>query len=377
VETAPARPPDGRRDSPGRTGDGNDSEASRAGVRLLERGCLPAALRCAACERDFALPHAGGECFQQSIPFARGLQERDEPDLEERLFVGDEVMLAYASRDLSQELEHSVIYVGERVFAVSLGRGGSSPPPALFCADCGTNIVSRMNDKRSACYTWDRLIEFAPRKLNHRWSLLGFGLGRVAAVPDPAKAAGMAHPDSRVRAYFFARELIGDDACSRREMCIRAMRLQIPLAEAEAALAALGASYILGSEGEDVITFGAPPPLSQAPPPSWAAEGDKAMPHTRSSSELPSVAKGSARADRNGRSAPATAPSTRLWSAETDLREIWRAFCSDLRLHRMYNITPGELQALAHAAMMGEFDSKQDLLFTLRVIRGEKLGSDV
>jgi len=50
-------------------------------------------------------------------------------------------------------------------------------------------------------------------------------------------------------------------------------------------------------------------------------------------------------------------------------KEIWASFCADAELRRTYNIKDDELAMLSRTAMLGNWTSKTDLLFMLRVVR--------
>jgi len=50
-------------------------------------------------------------------------------------------------------------------------------------------------------------------------------------------------------------------------------------------------------------------------------------------------------------------------------RAVWEEFLADVSLQRTYNIQPEEIESLGTAAMLGNFNSKTDLLFMLSVIR--------
>ena len=50
-------------------------------------------------------------------------------------------------------------------------------------------------------------------------------------------------------------------------------------------------------------------------------------------------------------------------------KQIWDSFCADTELRGTYNIKDDELAMLSRTAMLGNWSSKKDLLFMLRVIR--------
>jgi len=50
-------------------------------------------------------------------------------------------------------------------------------------------------------------------------------------------------------------------------------------------------------------------------------------------------------------------------------KAVWEAFCNDDELKRANRIKPEELVALSRLAMFGTLSSKEDLLFTLKVLR--------
>lgn len=53
-------------------------------------------------------------------------------------------------------------------------------------------------------------------------------------------------------------------------------------------------------------------------------------------------------------------------------RSVWESFQSDDELRRANHITDAEMKALERVSMLGQVMSKQDYLFILSVIRGEK-----
>lgn len=213
---------------------GSDTDRCVAGVRLLEHETRLSELKCLACASEFPRPRDSGQRFEVSLRFADGSRENDE--VEGRLFVGGTVTLAWVNRSLSAELDGTAIYVGEPVIVGSLETGPLASGLALFCEDCGLNIASHANETSWSQYAVDRLVELVPERFTRRKSLATAAQG--AALADP-----------RVRAYFFARQIVADGGCSRRGMCIRALRAQVPLAEVEVALMAMGASYAV-EDGE-------------------------------------------------------------------------------------------------------------------------------
>lgn len=352
----------------------NNAGDPASSVYLLERGSVPAALRCAACGRVSLLPHMGGERFKQSLQFMREVPERSNLNVEGRLFVGETVKLAYASRDLSRELEHSVIYIGERVMVAALSAGKSSATLAIFCESCGTNIASHVNNPDRFHYAWDRLIELAPQRLIQRWKQFRIGPWRKSAAEQLDEANEIARAsaldDPRVRAYFFARDVIADGACPIRQMYVRALRAQVSLPEAKAALAALGASQMRNQAGEEVIIPGKAAALEQTPPPPWATQAAETASRARAVESQ--VTAGQADGVSGAQPSIAAAVPRRRPQKRPNMRELWLAFCNDMQLRLDYNISAQELAALAEVAMMGEFESTQDLLFMLRVMRGER-----
>jgi hypothetical protein len=52
-------------------------------------------------------------------------------------------------------------------------------------------------------------------------------------------------------------------------------------------------------------------------------------------------------------------------------REMWRHFCDDQSLRQTHQITDHEMAMLERTALLGEFNSAEDLLFILNAIRDE------
>jgi hypothetical protein len=57
-------------------------------------------------------------------------------------------------------------------------------------------------------------------------------------------------------------------------------------------------------------------------------------------------------------------------SSKPSRREMWSQFCDDRSLRQTHQITDHEMAMLERTALLGEFNSSEDLLFMLKVIRG-------
>lgn len=57
-------------------------------------------------------------------------------------------------------------------------------------------------------------------------------------------------------------------------------------------------------------------------------------------------------------------------SSKPSRREAWRHFCDDQSLREIHQITDHEMALLERTALLGEFNSAEDLLFMLKAIRG-------
>jgi hypothetical protein len=57
-------------------------------------------------------------------------------------------------------------------------------------------------------------------------------------------------------------------------------------------------------------------------------------------------------------------------SSKPSRREMWSQFCDDRSLRQTHQITDHEMAMLERTALLGEFNSTEDLLFMLNVIRG-------
>jgi len=57
-------------------------------------------------------------------------------------------------------------------------------------------------------------------------------------------------------------------------------------------------------------------------------------------------------------------------SSQASRRERWRRFRDDRSLRQIHQITDHEMALLERTALLGEFDSVEDLLFMLKAIRG-------
>ncbi len=53
-------------------------------------------------------------------------------------------------------------------------------------------------------------------------------------------------------------------------------------------------------------------------------------------------------------------------------RSVWESFQTDDALRREHHISDAEMKALERVSMLGQVMSKQDYLFILSVIRGER-----
>jgi hypothetical protein len=51
-------------------------------------------------------------------------------------------------------------------------------------------------------------------------------------------------------------------------------------------------------------------------------------------------------------------------------QEVWRDFRDDRSLRQIHQITDHEMALLERTALLGEFNSAEDLLFMLKAIRG-------
>lgn len=320
-------------------------------VRLLEHGTSPSELKCLACASEFPRPRDSGHRFEVSLRFAGGSRENDA--VEGRLFVGGTVTLAWVNRSLSAELDDSSVCVGEPLIVGSLEPGPLASGLTLFCQDCGLNIASHASETSQSPYAVDRLVELIPERSSGRKG--SAKLTRGAALADP-----------RVRGYFLARQIVAEGGCSYREMCIRAMRAQIPLANARAALTAMGASYAV-EDGEKRVVVNESPFFGQVPSEPCAADAPQAAPAlearlTAASAEHAPRERGSFLRTLLGRLRP----------EPIDLDDDWQTFFSDLSAHRKYNITAEELESLASVSLMGQVESKRDLLFMLDVLRGKR-----
>jgi hypothetical protein len=63
-------------------------------------------------------------------------------------------------------------------------------------------------------------------------------------------------------------------------------------------------------------------------------------------------------------------------SSKPSRREMWRQFCDNRSLRQTHEITDHEMAMLERTALLGEFNSTEDLLFILNGIRGEHTADD-
>ncbi len=321
-------------------------------VRLLEHGTIPSELKCLACAAEFPRPRDSGQRFDVSLRFA---DSRENDEIEGRLFVGDTVTLAWANRSLSAELDDTSICVGEPLIVGSLEPGPLASGLTLFCQDCGLNIASHASETSPSPYAVDRLVELVPE--------LSAGRKRVAKA-----TRGTALADPRVRAYFFARQVVAEGGCSYREMCIRAMRAHIPLADVRVALTAMGISYVV-EDGEQRVVVDESPFFGQVESEPPSAE---ALQQVLVAAPAMEAAAASAEPARRERGSFLRTLLGRLRPEPNDMDGDWQTFFSDLSMHEKYNITAEELDSLASVSLMGQVESKRDLLFMLNVLRGKR-----
>jgi hypothetical protein len=57
-------------------------------------------------------------------------------------------------------------------------------------------------------------------------------------------------------------------------------------------------------------------------------------------------------------------------SSQPTRREAWRQFRDDQSLRQVHQITDHEMALLERTALLGEFNTAEDLLFMLKAIRG-------
>ena len=63
-------------------------------------------------------------------------------------------------------------------------------------------------------------------------------------------------------------------------------------------------------------------------------------------------------------------PFGRCEGSAVNLRpKIWEKFCADEALLRTHRISSAELQALSRVAILGSYESRDDLLFMLSMLR--------
>jgi hypothetical protein len=60
-------------------------------------------------------------------------------------------------------------------------------------------------------------------------------------------------------------------------------------------------------------------------------------------------------------------------SSNPSRQEVWREFRDDRSLRQIHKITDHEMALLERTALLGEFNSAEDLLFMLKAIRGGAL----
>jgi hypothetical protein len=267
---------------------GIGANAAGAGFYLLEKGLLVVTPRCPACGRVFTAPRSSGEKFGVSLEFMDADTGAHDGSAQRRLFFGSRLMVARTCSALAPHAEKSNTFIGERVlvatpnsprqarltllFCESCGDNiakradmiAAFEEAAPFCESCGDNIASRTHLHSRHHYSWDRLVEFEPRGVMRRlrsfspWSKrtpapnqAALADGSAPEAIDPAIAGALA--DERVKAFFFARDLLLSGPCSVREMHMRALRAAAPLDEVEKALTALGATVVRGQDGHKSI----------------------------------------------------------------------------------------------------------------------------
>jgi len=137
------------------------------GSVLLEKGLVVFEPQCAACGRAFDPPRVSGEKFRVALQFLESGPE------DKRLFVGNKVLIAKTSWQLSSLLDRSTTFVGERVLVATPWTKGDANVLVLFCARCGENVTLRTSNRGRDYYAWDWLAEFKPHGLIQSLGSLG------------------------------------------------------------------------------------------------------------------------------------------------------------------------------------------------------------
>jgi len=234
---------------------------------LLGRGVALAQARCAACTRTFDAPRLSGERFEAAIPYVAPAAEfgGDEAGNHFWLFVGSSVLVAPANPALAPLLEKSRVFVGDRILVATANSGEGGATLVIFCQDCGETIEAKASRAGRENYVWDYVVEFEPRQLLRPmklFPLIGKTLARQVGLLSVNESMHKSHDqeihsavqsDDRVRAFCFARDHLLEGRGRLREICSRALRAQVPLAKVKAAFQALGATFVRGDDGEDMI----------------------------------------------------------------------------------------------------------------------------
>ncbi|HYB91426.1 MAG TPA: hypothetical protein VEC38_10305 [Candidatus Binataceae bacterium] len=234
---------------------------------LLEKGVALEEPRCAACGHVFGAPRSSGECFDAAIPYLAPAAQTCACHVEKHywLFAGSSILIAPASPALAPLFEKSKVFIGDRILIARAHSGEGGAVQVVFCADCGETIVAKADRAVRQNYAWDHLVEFAPRPILTRMRLLpmigrslahegGYTLKKSPQNPHDRENNSVLESDGRVRALCFARDQILEGRCRLREISLRALRAQVPVAELKAAFQALGATFARADNGNDILS---------------------------------------------------------------------------------------------------------------------------